>query len=107
MRYRVATTLIIAMTFPSGPALAQGVNYHQAQQAGKVWGDKISENNRRNAAKGERGTGRTSWVTKGVFASFHRCTCESTINMVGLLPGLGVCADVSARALRSASAGCR
>ena len=32
------------------PASAQGVDYHKAQQAGKVWGDKISENNRQSAA---------------------------------------------------------
>lgn len=32
------------------PAVAQGVDYHRAQQAGKVWGDKIDENNRQNAA---------------------------------------------------------
>ena len=32
------------------PASAQGVDYHRAQQAGKVWGDKINENNRQNAA---------------------------------------------------------
>lgn len=43
------------------PSVAQAqVNYHQAQQAGKVWGDKIGENNRqdakaRNAKKNSQG----------------------------------------------------
>jgi hypothetical protein len=31
------------------PAHAQGVDYHKGQQAGKVWDDKVGENNRRAA----------------------------------------------------------
>lgn len=44
----VMTGLMIAC--PAIPASAQGVDYHKAQQAGKVWGDKINENNRQKAA---------------------------------------------------------
>ncbi len=43
-----AAAIMIAGT--AIPARAQGVDYHRAQQAGKVWGDKIDENNRQGAA---------------------------------------------------------
>ena len=46
--YLPVMAVMIAATSVS--AQAQGVDYHKAQQAGKVWGDKVSENNRRNAA---------------------------------------------------------
>lgn len=36
-------------TLVAQPLGAQGVDYHKSQQAGKVWGDKIAENNRRAA----------------------------------------------------------
>ncbi|WP_191060407.1 hypothetical protein [Geminicoccus harenae] len=43
--------LIIAMSFAAVPSMvqAQGVDYHKAQQAGKVWERKQAENNRNQA----------------------------------------------------------
>jgi hypothetical protein len=41
--------LIVATAFAATPSItqAQGVDYHKAQQAGKVWRDKQNENNRK------------------------------------------------------------
>lgn len=52
----LAAALALAASLP----VTAQVNYHQAQQAGKVWGDKIGENNRqaareRNARKNSEG----------------------------------------------------
>lgn len=46
-----AIPLLIAATSLAIPSVAgaQGVDYHKAQQAGKVWGDKLDENNRQRA----------------------------------------------------------
>jgi hypothetical protein len=48
---RFVPFLIVAMSFAAVPSLvqAQGVDYHKAQQAGKVWERKQDENNRKRA----------------------------------------------------------
>lgn len=52
----IAGLVACVLTLAAAPAAAQGVDYHRAQQAGKVWRDRADENNRRDAAAGKRRT---------------------------------------------------
>lgn len=49
MKLVIGLSIAALATLVAQPVRAQGVDYHKSQQAGKVWGDKIDENNRREA----------------------------------------------------------
>lgn len=84
MRRSFAFALLATLSIPGTSAQAQGVNYIQAQQAGKVWGDKISENNRKAAAQG-RGMDQRAPTPAELNAAraLHRSDYDRLVNSVG------------------------
>lgn len=87
--FAIMAGVVIACT--ATPARAQSVDYHKAQQAGKVWGNKIDENNRRNAAaknarknsKGVRYDAPLTASDRATALAANRARYQKLLNSVG------------------------